>query len=73
MAALVRQESRDGAELIEFLFAVVRGKRKAPLRLRLEACRELLDRGFGKVPQPLEHAGEDGGPITHEYRIVFDD
>ena len=31
---------------------------------RVAAIKELLDRGFGKSPQPL--TGEDGGAIQHE-------
>lgn len=30
----------------------------APLKERLKAVEILLDRGFGKVPQALEHTGE---------------
>ncbi len=33
---------------------------------RVSAANALLDRGYGKPPQPMEHAGPGGGPI--EYR-----
>ena len=68
LTALVRAETRDGAELVEFMLGVLRGRRRVgrgatPLRLRMEAAAWLADRGFGKVPQPLEHAGADGEPM----------
>jgi hypothetical protein len=63
LAALVRAETRDGAELVEFMLGVLRGKKRAPLRLRMEAAAWLADRGFGRVPQPLEHAGPEGEPM----------
>lgn len=31
---------------------------------RVAAARELLDRGYGKASQPLEHAGAGGGPLV---------
>ena len=34
----------------------------------------LADRKWGRIPQPLEHSGAEGGPIeVKEYRCVFDD
>lgn len=30
---------------------------------RVAAIKELLDRGYGKASQPLEHAGQNGGPL----------
>ena len=35
----------------------------------LAAMKELLDRGFGKVGQPLEITGADGGPVPLELGI----
>ena len=63
LAALVRAETKDGAELVAFMLSVLRGRKKAPLRLRMEAAAWLADRGFGRVPMPLEHSGEGGGPL----------
>jgi hypothetical protein len=63
LAALVREQTADGAELVAFMLSVLRGRKKAPLRLRMEAAAWLADRGFGKVPQPLEHTGQDGAPM----------
>jgi hypothetical protein len=67
LAALVRAETAiggvEGAELVAFMLSVLRGKRKAPLRLRMEAAAWLADRGFGKVPVPLEHGNAGGQPL----------
>jgi hypothetical protein len=60
LAALVREQTKDGQELVRFMLGVLRG-RKTPLRYRLEAAAWLADRGFGKVSQPL--TGEGGGPL----------
>ena len=48
LAALVRAETDEGAELVAFMLRVLRSKRQ-PMRLRLEACSWLADRGFGKA------------------------
>ena len=53
LASLVRDQTRDGAELVEFMLGVLRGRKKAPLRLRMEAAAWLADRGFGRVAQPI--------------------
>lgn len=34
------------------------------------AIREVLDRTDGKVPQALEHMGEDGGPIILKFDSI---
>ena len=60
LAQLVRQETKEGAELVAFMLRILRG-RKQPLRYRLEAAAWLADRGFGKVAQPI--TGEGGGPM----------
>ena len=62
LAALVREQTDDGAELVAFMLRVLRG-RKQPTRLRMEAAAWLADRGFGKVPMPLEHGGPGGAPL----------
>ena len=62
LGALVRAQTGEGAELVAFMLRVLRGRRQ-PLRLRMEAAAWLADRGFGKVPTPLEHAGPEGAPV----------
>jgi len=62
LAALVREQTKDGQELVRFMLGVLRG-RKTPLRHRLEAAAWLADRGFGKAVQQMELSGRDGAPI----------
>ena len=51
MAAAIRDMTGDGAELVEFMVRVFRGKVKgATLRMRMEAATWLADRSFGKPP-----------------------
>ena len=33
-------------------------------RTQIEAAKVLLDRGFGKAVQSIEHMGEGGGPVV---------
>jgi hypothetical protein len=54
LPALIKEQTRDGAELVAFMLAVLRGRKKAPLRLRMEAAAWLADRGFGKALQQME-------------------
>jgi hypothetical protein len=36
---------------------------------RVAAADKLLDRGYGKAPQAMEHSGPGGGPVT--YRLIW--
>ena len=56
----VREQTRDGEELVAFMLAVFRGEADAKLRDRIDAATWLADRGFGKPIQAMEHAGKDG-------------
>ena len=60
----------DAKELLEQLHALACGPHDNP-GIRLAAIRELLNRGWGIPVQPVELAGEDGGPVltnvVHEY------
>lgn len=38
---------------------------------RVGAANALLDRGYGKPRQGVEHTGEAGGPIKHKVEIAF--
>ena len=44
----------------------VRDDENAPLAAVVAAATALLDRGWGKPTQPVEHAGAGGGPIQHQ-------
>jgi hypothetical protein len=41
----------------------IMGDKKAPQSARVTAANALLDRGFGKPLQSMEHTGKDGGPL----------
>lgn len=71
LAELVREQTGEGAELIDFMLRVLRGKRQ-PMRLRMEAAAWLADRGFGKALQQMELTGADGGPMEIVFRYVND-
>jgi hypothetical protein len=49
IVARIREQTNDGAELVDFLVQVVRDETE-PTRVRIEAAGELLDRGFGRAP-----------------------
>jgi len=53
IAALVKAETRDGAELVAFALRVLRAE-KQPTALRLQALQWLADRGFGKAVSVVE-------------------
>ncbi len=41
---------------------------------RVAAAKEVLDRGYGKPAQPVNHAGADGeSPINHAIRVFYVD
>jgi hypothetical protein len=63
LSGLVREQTKDGAELVAFHLRVLRG-RKQPTRYRLEAAAWLADRGFGKALQHLDIGGTPGEPLT---------
>ena len=71
LAELVRQETKDGAELVAFHLRVLRG-RKQPLRYRLEAAAWLADRGFGKALQQMEVSGPEGEALTIRIEYATD-
>lgn len=45
----VRRQTKDGHEIIAILQEILRNKKNAPEH-RIQAARELLNRGFGRVP-----------------------
>lgn len=58
-----------GEEAITHLVEIARDGDAAPAA-RVAAVKEILDRGYGKAKQPLEHTGADGAPI--EMRQTLD-
>lgn len=63
LAALIRQRTGDGAELVEFALKILRS-RSQDARLRLQAMEWLADRGFGRAVQSHEVTGEGGGAVV---------
>jgi hypothetical protein len=71
LPALIKEQTKDGAELVAFMLAVLRGRKKAPLRLRMEAAAWLADRGFGKALQQMELSGPGAEPLV--IRVEYPD
>ena len=55
---LIREQTKEGQELVDFALSVLRGKRNAKLQLRMEALTWLSDRGWGRPAQPIEGGDE---------------
>ena len=53
LAQLIRDQSNQGQELIDFLLSVLRDE-ALPHNLRLQAANMLLDRGFGKPTTEID-------------------
>jgi hypothetical protein len=49
LASMIREKSKDGTVLIDFLFSVVAGDTGGQTRDKIQAAQILLDRGFGKA------------------------
>jgi hypothetical protein len=64
LAALVREETKDGAELVAYMLAVLRHP-KQPTALRMAAAQWLADRGFGKAVAVLEAEISVDAQVTH--------
>jgi hypothetical protein len=72
--AVKAKVGKDGKKLVEGLYLIAFGKPdeiaaffgqvvEPEVRDRRECIKELLDRGFGRSVQALEHSGPDGAPI----------
>jgi len=46
---LIRDSTEEGLELVTFALSIMRGRRKAPIKLRFEAMCWLADRGWGRA------------------------
>jgi hypothetical protein len=66
---LARVYTPDGIEQLAVMAGLVEGKPASENdAARISAIKELLDRGHGRSPQPVAHAGEGGeGPIKIEF------
>ncbi len=74
LAERVRKMTRNGEDILAIVTSVAQGEkingRRPPLAYRLEACKILLDRGWGRPAQAMEH-GFGGGPIETEVRFYI--
>ena len=57
------------AKALETLSSIMRNSDNDTARIA--AAKELLDRGYGKVTQPMEHTGKDGAELPTEFVIRF--
>ena len=64
---LARQHTRAAVEAI---IAIVQDA-DAPASARVTAASEILDRGWGRATQSVEHAGPSGAAIPHSMVIEF--
>ena len=39
-------------------------------RNKLAAAQAIIDRGYGKAPEKVEHSGPNGGEIKHAFRLA---
>jgi hypothetical protein len=70
--SLIREQTKDGAELVDAVFKTLRGKTN--LKTRQWAIEWLADRGWGKAVQSTEITGADGGAIVVKgYQTVTPD
>ena len=60
----VRELARQHTTTAINTLADIARNTEAPPAARVAASSALLDRGWGKPTQPLEHAGAEGGPLT---------
>ena len=57
------------ADVVKRLYEIAMTGDPAPA---VAACKELLDRGFGKSPQALEVTGAEGAPLLERARELSD-
>lgn len=67
LAAMAKQH----AEAALLTLVEIAGNKEEPASARVSAATALLDRGFGKPPQALEHSGPDGEPIPTSLTVTF--
>jgi hypothetical protein len=73
-ASLIREQTNEGADLVDFAIRVLQGKLSAKLPQRLQALEWLADRGWGKAIQSTEISGPEGGAIVVKgYQTVTPD
>jgi hypothetical protein len=66
---LAREHTVDALKTL----ATIHQDKKAPPSARVMAANALLDRGWGKARQALEHSGADGAAVKHSIEVCFVD
>lgn len=56
--------AKDHAEAALRTLVEIAADSEAPHAARVSAANAILDRGYGKPPQALEHTGKEGGAIV---------
>ena len=59
--SLSKLAQRHTEEAIATLVAIMKGGESE--RARVQAASAILDRGYGRAPQAVQHAGHNSGPI----------
>lgn len=54
----------QGPTALKRLIALMRSKNE---RVALQACEAVLDRGFGRPTQAVQHSGAGGGPVAVQF------
>lgn len=67
----VEELAREQTAAAMQTLATIHKDRKAPYSARVMAANALLDRGWGKARQALEHSGADGGAIQQSIEVCF--
>jgi hypothetical protein len=67
-SADLRSLARSHTESAVKTLAGVMTSKDSPPAAQVAAASALLDRGWGKPPQALEHSGKDGGSITFTWQ-----
>lgn len=70
-AALRAKYGDDAKTIVAELHKYAFGKATdVPPIVRFNALKELLDRGWGKAPQTIEHTGDGGGPVQIHHHFA---
>lgn len=68
---LVRTLARAHTEDAMMALVEICNDKSAPPAARVSAAGHILDRGYGKPTQALEHMGADGGPLPATITVTF--
>lgn len=72
LAAMVREKTHDGFDLVTFYHEVFTGKKRSGLKEKMQAAEWLADRGFGKPVQTNQHDISDNFKDLLERLVAAD-